>query len=115
VKEITPKEVYRAEISKTAPDATNITLEGPKIPEGKVVHIRMFYAIDLTTAAKTLRIGYDRGGTKHWVKREAAGTGKYGIWQNQNMFLVENERPICMIETPTASDECKLVVRGVYL
>lgn len=111
----TPKDIYQAEIKKAAPDATNITLEGPKIAEGKVVRLHTFYALDLTTAAKTIRIGYDRGGTKHWVKREAAGTGKYGVWQNQTLILVENERPICMIETPTASDECRLIARGVYL
>jgi len=115
MKEIFPKDVYQAEMSKTAPDATNITLEGPKIAEGKVVHIRMFYAIDETTANKTLRIGYDRGGVKHWVKRKAAGAGAYGIWQNQTMILVENEKPICMIESPTTSDVCTLVARGVYL
>lgn len=115
MKEISPKDVYQAEIVKIAPDTTNITLEGPKIAEGKVVRIHTFYVIDITTANKTLRIGYDRAGTKHWAKREAAGTGVYGIAQNQTMILVENERPACMIESPTTSDECKLVVRGVYL
>lgn len=115
MKEYTPKDIYQAEISKIAPDATNITLLGPKVKKGKVVRLHAFYVIDITTANKTCRLGYDRAGTKHWFRRRAAGTNRYGIWQNQTMILVENERPACMIETPTASDTCKLIVRGVYL
>lgn len=113
--DLKPRDVYQAEISDPAPDSNDLTLEGPKIPEGQVVEIRTFFAVDITTAAKTIRIGYDRGGVKHWVKRAAAGTGNYGIALDEELILVENERPVCMIESPTASDECKLIARGVYL
>lgn len=112
---VKPQDVYSAETPQTAPDTDDLSLEGPKVPEGKVVRIETFFAIDLTTSNKTIRVGFDRAGTKFWLQREAAGTGKYGIRLRRPLILVENERPICMIESPTASDECKLIARGVYL
>jgi len=112
---IKPRDVYSAEDSQTAPDTTNLTIEGSKIPAGKVVKIDSFFAIDITTANKTIRVGYDRAGSKIWLQREAAGTGEYGVRLRRPLILVENERPVAMIESPTASDECRLVARGIYL
>lgn len=107
--------VYSADDVKPAPDTNNLTLEGPKVREGGVVRITAMYVVDRTTANKTLRLGYDKAGTKTWFKRQAAGSGAYGIAQNGRLILVGGEKPVAMVESPTASDDCALVVRGEYL
>ena len=115
VVEIKPKDVYSAEVEVKAPSISDLTLEGPKIPEGKVVLIRAFYVLDRSTAGKVVRLGYDRGGTKIWVKRVDLAATEYGIETTAQLYLVENEKPIGMVESPTTGDVCVLVARGEYV
>jgi hypothetical protein len=115
MKEIKLEDVYDARESKKAPDTENLTIEGPPVAKGKIVELECFYAYDHTTAAKTIRIGFDRNGTKYWIKQKPAATNEHGIAQNGKLVLVDGEKPIAMIESPTAADECYLVARGVYL
>jgi len=112
---IRPRDVYSAEEVNLRAAAGDVDLEGPEIPEGMVVKIEQFCAIDLTTANKTIRLGYKRGGNTFWITRQAPGTGLYGIGLNYPVFLVEGERPVARIESATASDECRLIARGSYL
>ena len=115
VVEIKPGDVYSAEVEVKAPTISDLTLEGPKIPEGKVVLIKAFYIMDRSTAGKKVRLGYDRGGTKIWVKREDLADTVYGMETTAQLYLVEGEKPIGMIESPTIDDICILVVRGEYV
>lgn len=113
--ETKPKNVYASEIEDPATGTANQVVAGAKIPQGKVVQIVMFYAADLTTVNRILRIGFDRGGTQHWLKRQNAGVSAFGISQDTDMILVENEAPIMMCETPAAGDTLVLIARGLYL
>lgn len=108
-------EVYVYEETRVAPDTNNITLVGSKLKEGEVVEIEAFYLADVDTANKTLRLGYDRGGTKFWVKRQAAGTNIYGIYLDRPLILVQNEAPAAMVESPTLNDDITVIARGRYL
>jgi len=110
-----PSEIYRSEKQQPAPSTSDLTIVGEKVPTGKAVLIETFFAIDQTTANKTLRLGYDRGGTKFWIKRAAAGSGIYGLALDRPLYLVENEAPAIMIESPTTGDVCLLVARGEFL
>ena len=110
-----PAQVYSAEVVILKAAADSPTLEGPEIPEGCVVEVTGFWAIDLTTANKTIRLGYKRGGNTYWLKRMAAGTGAYGIHLDRPLLLAEHERPVAMIESVSADDELRLMVRGTYL
>ena len=113
--EIKPGDVYSVEEERKAPSTVDLTLEGPKIPEGKVVLIRAFYVIDRSTAGKVVRLGYDRAGTKIWLKRVDLLSHEYGMETTAQLYLVEGEKPIGMIESPTTGDICTFVARGEYV
>jgi len=110
-----PAEIYSAEDKVTCDSASTRTLKGEIIRAGKVVEIRTFLVVDISTANKTLRIGFERGGTQYWLKRGAAGTNDYGIALQEELILVEGERPIAQVETPTSTDVLVMLARGVYL
>jgi len=110
-----PAEIYSAEDKVTCDSASTRTLKGERIGAGKVVEIRTFLVVDISTANKTLRIGFERGGTQYWLKRGAAGTNDYGIALQEELILVEGERPIAQVETPTSTDVLVMLARGVYL
>jgi len=115
MKEIKLADIYEALETKKAPDASDLTIEGPAVAKGKAVLLECFYVYDHTTAAKKVRLGIDRKGTKYWFKQEPAATDVHGLAQDGKMILVDGEKPVGMIESPTAADECYLVARGVYL
>ena len=110
-----PSEIYSAEVSLTCDSASTRTLKGDPIKAGKVVEIRTFLVVDLTTANKTLRIGFERAGSQYWLKRKGAGAAEYGIALEEELILVEGERPIAQVETPTQNDALVMLARGVYL
>lgn len=110
-----PTEIYSAEISVTCDSITTRTLKGERIGGGKVVEIRTFLVVDITTANKTLRIGFERAGSQYWLKRGAAGTSDYGIALQEELILVEGERPIAQVESPTLNDVLVMLARGIYL
>jgi len=113
--EVKPGDVYTAEVVVPKAAAADTTILGPEVPEGRVVRIDTFYVIDLTTSAKTIELGYRRRGTNYWFKRAAAGTGVYGVSQDRPIVLVEGEQLVGKVESASASDECWLIARGIYL
>jgi len=110
-----PSEIYSAELTVTCGSTDSKTLKGERIGAGKVVEIRTFLVVDISTANKTLRIGFERAGTEYWLKRGAAGTNDYGIALVEELILVEGERPIAQVETPTSADVLVMLARGIYL
>jgi len=110
-----PSEVYSAEASVTCDSTSDRTLKGEIVKAGKVIEIRTFLVVDLSTANKTLRIGFERSGTQYWLKRKAAGTAEYGIALEEELILVDGERPIAQVESPTSADVLRMLARGVYL
>lgn len=109
------KNVYSSVQNPKALAVTDLEILGDKVPTGKVVSIETFFVIDQTTANKTIKIGFRRGGVNYYVKREAAGASTYGITMDRPLILVEGERPIATIESPSINDVCLLVARGPYL
>lgn len=112
---VSKSDIYMTESYQKAADTNNVTLKGDPIPAGKVCAVTFIAIKDETTAGKTCRIGYERNGTNYWVREEPATTNYHGIAETGTMYLTENERPIGMVETPTAADEIRLFVRGIYL
>ncbi len=113
----TPKknDIYKAEEKQTSAGTDNLTLKGDVVPKGAVVEITFIAIKDETTSGKTVRIGYERACTQYWVVEEPAGTNYHGVTFTGTMHLVEDERPIGMVESPTASDVIKFFARGKYL
>lgn len=112
--EIKPVDAYRAEKKAIAPDATDIIIKGPKVRGGRVLVICRMSVIDLTNVNKTMRLGYERGGSQFWFRRRPAGTNNYGVSIETELILVGGERPIAMCETPTAGDEIWFFAFGAY-
>jgi len=112
---VKPGQVYSAEEVVPSAAAADKNFKGPKVPEGRVVRIEVLVVIDLTTANKTLRLGFDRAGTSYWLKRQAAGSSTYGIILDRPLILVEGEAPIARVESATAADALYFLARGVYL
>lgn len=110
-----PSELYRSENWTKAPNTNNLTLVGDKVPAGKVVRLDMLIGIDHTTPNKVIRLGYDRGGSKFWVQQEQAATAEHGERLRRPIYLVENEAPAIMVESPTANDEIYLFARGPFV
>jgi hypothetical protein len=112
---IKAKDVYLSYNLTKAPSTSDLEILGDVVKQGKVVSIETFFVIDQTTAAKTIKLGFRRGGTDYYIKRAAAGTGVYGIYLERPLILTEGERPIATVEAPTANDVCLLIARGPYL
>lgn len=110
-----PNDVYRVEQEQKATSTDTVTLEGDKVEPGQVVCISFMAVSNLTTANKTVRLGYDRNGDQHWFKRLAAGASGYGTDLTGEIYLVEGEKPIAQIESPTTGDELRFYVRGVSI
>jgi len=113
--EIKLADIYEALETKKAPDGTDLTIEGPAVAKGKAVLLESFYVYDHTNAAKNVRLGIDRKGTKYWFKQAPTATDVHGLAQDGKMILIDGDKPVGMIESPTAADVCYLVARGVYL
>lgn len=113
--ETKPGDVYSAEEILASAAAADKDFEGPKIPEGRVVKIEILAVVDVTTANKTLRLGYRRAGSSYWLKRDAPGASGYGLILDQPLILVEGESPIAMVESATAKDALYFLARGTYL
>jgi len=110
-----PKDVYLSIQNPKALASADLEILGDEVPEGKVVSIETFFVIDQTTANKTIKIGFRRGGKDYYIKREAAGASIYGVTMDRSLILVEGERPIAVVEAPTVNDVCLMVARGPYL
>lgn len=113
--EIKPGDVYSAEQTVSSAPAADVDFEGPRVPEGRVVKLEILAVIDVTTANKTLRLGYKRAGVSVWLKRAAAGTGAYSMVLDKPLILSEGESPVARVESATAGDTLHFFARGVYL
>lgn len=110
-----PQEVWTDLVEKKAPSTADLDLEGRAIPAGKVVRIETYYVIDETTANKTMKLGYVKAEKTITLKREAAGTSAYHVRLEGRLILVEGEKPKATVESPTSGDECRLLVKGVFI
>jgi len=106
------KRIYRVELRTKAPSTADVVLKGQAIPEGYVALIETVHLIDLTTANKTMRIGYERAGEQFWISRRNTGTGNHDLRFRLHVQFAPGERPIAMVESPTKDDEILFVCRG---
>jgi len=107
--------VYEALEHVVAPSTADVVLRGPLVPEGCIVELKVMRVIDLTTANKTMRLGFERAGVQHWFRRRNAGTGNYDLHLEAWLLLNAGERPIAMVESPTAGDDLWFFARGYCL
>lgn len=111
-----PGDIYSYEDRRTEPTAAVLTInQAPKVLPGKVVRIETMFIVDETTPAKTLALGFDKGGVSHLVKKETVGAAVNGLTLDAPLILVEGEKPIAVITTPTANDVITFIARGVYI
>jgi hypothetical protein len=112
--EIKPSDIYKAELKQVGA-AADLDIEGPKVPVGQIVRITLMSVLDSSTVNRTMRLGYARAGSKYWLKHERAGSSGNGISMDGELYLVGGESPIARVESAPSTDECWLIVRGIYL
>ena len=110
-----PQEVYSDLVEKKAPSTADLDLEGRPIPAGKVVRIETYYVIDETTANKTMKLGYVKAEKTIILKREPTNTSAYFVRLESPLILVEGEKPKATVEAAVSGDECRLLVKGVFI
>lgn len=108
-------DIYSYEESWTATSTDAKTFTGPKVTEGKVVKIEHMTICDITTVNRAFRLGYDRAGTKHWLKAGNAGASGFNLALDTPFILSGGEAPVAYSSSHATSDEIHVVVRGVYL
>lgn len=110
-----PGDVYSYEDTWTAPDTNAKTFEGQRVGSGLVVKMEHMTVIDITTVNRAFRLGYDRGGTKHWLKAGNAGASGFNLTLDTPFILSEGEAPVAYSSSHATSDELHFIARGVYL
>jgi len=110
-----PGDIYAWDHDQAAPSASDLELTGPEVPAGRVVRVEFFSALDLTTANKTIRLGYQRGGTDRWIDMAGVGAAEYGRVLARPFYLVGGDRPRVRVVTPTQADVIAVTLRGPYL
>jgi hypothetical protein len=110
-----PQDIFEAVERIENVPAGDREFTGPTVPDGKVVRLESFYAVDESTAAKEIILGFRRGNVVHVLKHETCGTGVYGLALLTPLILVEGEQPYALIKSATANDEITFYARGPYL
>ena len=110
-----PGDVYSFEDKWTAPSTDAKTFQGPSVEPGRVVRIEHMTVVDITTVNRAFRLGYDRGGTQHWLKAGNAGASGFNLALDTPFLLSEGEAPIAYSSSHATSDELHFIARGVYL
>lgn len=105
--------IYRVEETRVAPDTSDLTLDGDKVPEGMKCTVLFFSASDVTTASKKIQLGYKRAGAYCWVKTKTGLATDFSVILDTPITLFEGESVAAKIQSPTASDALSLYARGI--
>jgi hypothetical protein len=97
---------------KKAPSATTITFQTDKMAKDEIVRITSACVSDFTTANKKLVLGIRTlDGNDHYFET-VQETSTFGIHLTGKIMLVEGERLIGIVTSPTQNDECYFTVDG---
>lgn len=113
-KVINPDQVYQLYVHKRTTTAA-ITLRGPKLNAGEVVEVCAATIIDLDTAAKKMRLGYNDGARDIWLLRRTVPANAYALYLRGRMVIREGQHLIGMVEGPTDKDDVYLLASGYYV
>lgn len=107
----TPSILYRQVMSKES-GADTYTFYGSYVGVKQILVLHQLAVSDLTTASKALLIGYQEGdGDIKWVKK-IDQANHFSCWMNGQLILVENERPVGRVESPSDGDDLRFVAMG---
>jgi len=106
---------YRVNQKLTAPGTDTITFTGYEVPRGKIAIMTYMDVTDYTTNAKKFILGIrDASGNDQYAQTEqgTAQNQHFGCTIEGQLILLPGERPIGIVESPTASDVCYFTVHG---
>lgn len=110
-----PIGVYREHQKKTSNEDT-YTFYGAYVKAGTIVILGYLAVAQLSVIDETMRIGYQDGDEDiHWIKKQQ-GTDEheeYTAEMTGKLILVENERPVGRVETPTDESELTFTASGL--
>jgi len=99
--------------NKKAPDANDLTIESPVIPEHEIWRVDHFAGYDATTANKRIKLSILRGVEEIVVQDKTAGTSDRVVAADNPIWAVPGERLRATIASPTQNDQCYLVTSGL--
>lgn len=99
-----PIGVYKFEEKFTEPSTTTKIFEGPAVRKNTMVMLTHGSVIDYTTANKKLLLGRKDGGGEMVYIRALQETNTFEAVLSGDMILLPGEKPIGVVETPTAGN-----------
>lgn len=105
---------YRRSYHHVAGAATEQTITGDEVPEGRVLRITNMALLNVTAAATLAKIGIVAGGREHWFDGVAALTlgACYGF--DMDVLCYEGDAPRCKVDPTAENDEFYLYVNGEW-
>lgn len=108
-----PVGIYKVEEKSTDPGTTTKTFEGPAVREGTVVILDTLTVANYTRSNKKLMLGRKGGSNEeHYVHVEQY-TGIFETHLRGKMILLPAEKPLGVVETPTANDVLYFTAYGL--
>ena len=97
---------------KKSPGTDTITFETEKDSKGEIVQVTSAYVTDYTTANKKLVVGIrDVAGIDHYILT-VQETLTFEAHLTGRIYLIQGERLIGIVTSPTANDECYFTADG---
>lgn len=104
---------YRFDDKFTEPGTTTKTFVGLPVLRNRIVELTHGSVADYSTASKNLILGYrDSDGDDHYVVVENGASIKSAQLRGR-IYLLPGERPIALVESPTAGDVLYCCFHGI--
>lgn len=101
---------YRQHVK--APSTDTVTFESDRVRKGELVKVLLAQVLDSTTANKKLVLGIrDAEGNDHYL-HQVQETLTFEAHLEGEVYLIEGEKFIGIVTSPTLSDECFFTVDG---
>jgi len=108
-----PIGIYKFEDKATVPDTTTKKFEGPEVKKDTIVVLETLTVADYTTSNKKILLGRKDGAdAEHYVHVEQY-TGIFETHLRGKMILLPTEKPLGVVESPTASDVLYFTAYGL--
>jgi len=91
------------------------TWSGKYVKKGQVLELRHLSMVDKTTANKVISLGIQVGNKDPLWLKQVVGTNQntiYGAALDNLVILVENERPVAKIASPSNQDNVHMAAYG---
>jgi len=104
---------------RTTGSASQLTVYGSKVSNGKILIVHTLSAAVYTSAigdyttAKFIFLGGEINGAKHYIRGRDIAAASWTAWAQIDMVLKEGDRPFAEYEAIAATETYEFVINGV--